>query len=57
MLAPLAYYSAIFVRPLASTLVGQPSGGNQRGLNGGELACTVLPHSGVAVGAISKGKQ
>ena len=36
-------------RTRAATLVGQPTGGNQRGLNGGELAWVVLPHSGVAV--------
>lgn len=33
----------------AATLVGQPTGGNRRGLNGGELAWLVLPYSGVAV--------
>lgn len=33
----------------AATLVGQPTGGNQRGLNGGQLAWVVLPNSGVAV--------
>ncbi|MBC7620726.1 MAG: hypothetical protein H7293_17375 [Candidatus Saccharibacteria bacterium] len=33
----------------AATLVGQPTGGNQRGLNGGQLAWVKLPHSGVAV--------
>jgi C-terminal processing protease CtpA/Prc len=31
------------------TLVGQSTGGNQRGLNGGELAWVTLPNSGVAV--------
>ena len=31
------------------TLVGQPTGGNQRGLNGGQLTWVTLPHSGVAV--------
>ena len=31
------------------TLVGQPTGGNLRGLNGGELAWVTLPNSGVAV--------
>ncbi|MDI4633692.1 hypothetical protein J7U46_11580 [Pelomonas sp. V22] len=36
-------------RAHAATLVGQPTGGNQRGLNGGQLAWVVLPHSGVAV--------
>lgn len=36
-------------RTRAATLVGQPTGGNRRGLNGGELAWVVLPHSGVAV--------
>jgi hypothetical protein len=30
-------------------LVGQATGGNQRGLNGGQLAWVVLPSSGVAV--------
>ena len=33
----------------AATLVGQPTGGNQRGLNGGQLAWVNLPNSGVAV--------
>ena len=33
----------------AATLVGQPTGGNQRGLNGGQLAWVRLPNSGVAV--------
>jgi C-terminal processing protease CtpA/Prc len=33
----------------AATLVGQITGGNQRGLNGGELAWVTLPNSGVAV--------
>ena len=33
----------------AATLVGQPTGGNQRGLNGGQLAWVTLPDSGVAV--------
>ena len=33
----------------AATLIGQPTGGNRRGLNGGELAWMTLPHSGVAV--------
>jgi hypothetical protein len=33
----------------AATLVGQRTGGNQRGLNGGELAWVTLPNSGVAV--------
>lgn len=32
-----------------ATLVGQATGGNQRGLNGGELAWVVLPNSGAAV--------
>ena len=31
-----------------ATLVGQPTGGNLRGLNGGQLAWVTLPHSGVA---------
>jgi C-terminal processing protease CtpA/Prc len=31
------------------TLIGQTTGGNQRGLNGGQLAWVVLPNSGVAV--------
>jgi C-terminal processing protease CtpA/Prc len=30
-------------------LIGQTTGGNQRGLNGGQLAWVVLPNSGVAV--------
>jgi hypothetical protein len=33
----------------AATLVGQTTGGNQRGLNGGQLAWVVLPNSGVSV--------
>ena len=33
----------------AATLVGQRTGGNQRGLNGGHLAWVNLPNSGVAV--------
>ena len=33
----------------AATLVGQPTGGNLRGLNGGQLAWITLPASGVAV--------
>ena len=33
----------------AAPLVGQPTGGNLRGLNGGELAWVTLPYSGVAV--------
>jgi len=33
----------------AATLVGQPTGGNLRGLNGGQLAWLTLPASGVAV--------
>lgn len=33
----------------AATLVGQPTGGNRRGLNGGELCWVTLPNSGVAV--------
>ena len=33
----------------AAVLVGQPTGGNQRGLNGGQLAWVILPESGVAM--------
>lgn len=33
----------------AATLVGQPTGGNLRGLNGGELCWVTLPASGVGV--------
>lgn len=33
----------------AATLVGQPTGGNLRGLNGGQLAWITLPNSGVGV--------
>lgn len=33
----------------AATLVGQPTGGNLRGLNGGELCWVNLPNSGVGV--------
>jgi hypothetical protein len=32
----------------AATLIGQRTGGNLRGLNGGELLWVTLPHSGVA---------
>ena len=32
-----------------ATLVGQPTGGNLRGLSGGELTWVNLPNSGVAV--------
>ncbi|WP_338848679.1 S41 family peptidase [Massilia sp. W12] len=33
----------------AATLVGQSTGGNLRGLNGGQLTWLTLPHSGVAL--------
>lgn len=33
----------------AATLIGQTTGGNLRGLNGGQLAWITLPYSGVAV--------
>lgn len=33
----------------AATLVGQPTGGNLRGLNGGQLTWVNLPHSGVGL--------
>ncbi|MBW8851760.1 MAG: peptidase S41 [Xanthomonadales bacterium] len=33
----------------SATLIGQPTGGNLRGLNGGQLAWLVLPVSGVSV--------
>ncbi|MBV7537506.1 S41 family peptidase [Duganella sp. sic0402] len=33
----------------AAVLAGQPTGGNLRGLNGGQLAWVTLPNSGVAV--------
>jgi C-terminal processing protease CtpA/Prc len=33
----------------AATLVGQRTGGNLRGLNGGEIAWVTLPNSGVAI--------
>jgi hypothetical protein len=36
-------------RSRIATLVGQPTGGNMRGINGGQLAWLTLPHSGVAV--------
>lgn len=36
-------------RARAATLIGQPTGGNLRGLNGGQLAWITLPTSGVAV--------
>ncbi len=36
-------------RARVATLVGQPTGGNQRGLNGGQLTWVTLPNSGVAV--------
>lgn len=38
-----------FKRTAAATLVGQPTGGHLRGLNGGQLAWITLPASGVAV--------
>lgn len=43
MLAQLVQQSGV------ATLVGQPTGGNLRGLNGGELTWVTLPHSRVAV--------
>ncbi|MES2902535.1 MAG: S41 family peptidase [Pseudomonadota bacterium] len=43
MLAKLAKASG------AATLIGQVTGGNERGLNGGQLAWVTLPASGVAV--------
>lgn len=36
-------------RAKAATLVGEPTGGNQRGLNGGELTWVTLPSSAVTV--------
>jgi C-terminal processing protease CtpA/Prc len=33
----------------AATLIGQTTGGNQRGLNGGQLTWVTMPNSGVAV--------
>ena len=36
-------------RSAAATLLGQPTGGNLRGLNGGQLAWITLPASGVGV--------
>ncbi|KFN41045.1 hypothetical protein N789_03950 [Arenimonas oryziterrae DSM 21050 = YC6267] len=33
----------------AATLIGEPTGGNRRGLNGGELAWLTLPYSGVSI--------
>lgn len=42
-------FADLVQRARAATLVGQTTGGNQRGLNGGQLAWVVLPHSGVAV--------
>jgi hypothetical protein len=43
----------LFARELAAsgaaTLLGQGTGGNLRGLNGGQLCWLTLPHSGVAV--------
>jgi hypothetical protein len=33
----------------AATLIGQPTGGNLRGLNSGQLAWINLPHSGVGI--------
>jgi hypothetical protein len=32
-----------------ATLIGEPTGGNRRGLNGGQIAWLTLPHSGVAI--------
>jgi C-terminal processing protease CtpA/Prc len=40
--------AALIKRHRAATLVGQSTGGNLRGLNGGELAWLTLPESGVA---------
>ena len=39
----------IVQRNRLATLVGQRTGGNQRGLNGGQLTWVVLPNSGVSV--------
>ncbi|HPH66284.1 MAG TPA: hypothetical protein PLF40_11085 [Kofleriaceae bacterium] len=36
-------------RLATSTLIGEPTGGNQRGINGGELTWLTLPSSGIAV--------
>jgi len=33
----------------AAILIGQPTGGNLRGINGGEIAWVTLPNSGVGV--------
>ena len=42
-------FADLVQRVHAATLVGQQTGGNQRGLNGGQIAWVVLPNSGVAV--------
>jgi C-terminal processing protease CtpA/Prc len=42
-------FADLVQRSAAATLVGQATGGNQRGLNGGQIAWVNLPNSGVAV--------
>lgn len=42
-------FASLAKQTRAATLIGQTTGGNQRGLNGGQLAWVVLPNSGVSV--------
>ena len=42
-------FALLAQQSVAGTLVGQRTGGNLRGLNGGQLLWVVLPNSGVAV--------
>lgn len=42
-------FANVVKRERLATLVGQTTGGNQRGLNGGQIAWLTLPHSGIAV--------
>jgi hypothetical protein len=42
-------FALLAKRSGAATLVGQQTGGNQRGLNGGQLAWVTAPNSGVSI--------
>ncbi|MEO8011267.1 MAG: S41 family peptidase [Dokdonella sp.] len=42
-------FADLVKRSKAATLVGQRTGGNQRGLNGGQVAWVTAPNSGVAI--------
>ena len=42
-------FASLTQQAQAATLVGQRTGGNRRGLNGGELCWVVLPNSGASV--------